>query len=73
MRVLRSPELPVDDRVADRAAHTHAHLAATGQKIGPNDLLIAAVALAHGLTVVTHNTSEFGRVPGLSIADWEIA
>jgi tRNA(fMet)-specific endonuclease VapC len=39
--------------------------------IGPNDLLIAAIALANGLIVVTHNTSEFSRVPGLSIEDWE--
>jgi tRNA(fMet)-specific endonuclease VapC len=40
--------------------------------IGRNDLLIAAIALARGLTVVTHNTSEFGRVPGLAIEDWQI-
>lgn len=65
------PSLPIDDRVADRAAETHARLTAAGTKIGPNDLLIAAVALAHGLTLITHNVSEFGRVSGLSIADWE--
>ena len=41
--------------------------------IGPDDLLIAASALVHGLTLVTHNTVEFGRVPGLSTADWEAA
>ena len=29
---------------------------------GPNDLLIAAIALANGVTLVTHNTGEFGRV-----------
>lgn len=34
------------------------------------DLLIASVALARGLTVVTHNVSEFGRVPGLKTEDW---
>jgi tRNA(fMet)-specific endonuclease VapC len=65
------PSLPIDDRVADRAAETHARLTAAGAKIGPNDLMIAAVALAHGLTLVTHNLSEFGRVSGLSVADWE--
>ena len=42
-----------------------------GQLIGPNDLLIAATALAHGAILVTHNTAEFSRVPGLLIEDWE--
>ena len=40
-------------------------------RIGPNDTLIAAIALANGLTVVTHNTREFRRVPGLLVEDWE--
>jgi tRNA(fMet)-specific endonuclease VapC len=40
-------------------------------QIGPNDLLIAAIALAHGMVVVTHNTAEFQRVRGLSVEDWE--
>lgn len=39
--------------------------------IGPNDLLIAAIAAANGLTLVTHNLSEFGRVEGLMLQDWE--
>jgi len=39
--------------------------------IGPNDLMIAAIALANGLTVVTHNIGEFGRVPGLNVEDWQ--
>jgi predicted nucleic acid-binding protein len=38
--------------------------------IGGNDLIIASIALAHGLTVVTHNSAEFSRVPGLSVEDW---
>lgn len=42
-----------------------------GQPIGPNDLLIAAIALAHNLTLVTHNTRECCRVDNLQIADWE--
>ncbi len=40
--------------------------------IGPYDLQIAAIALINNLTLVTHNTSEFGRVPGLSLDDWEV-
>lgn len=39
--------------------------------IGANDLIIAAIAMTHGLIVVTHNVSEFKRVNGLAIEDWE--
>ena len=35
-----------------------------------NDLLIASIALANDLTVVTNNTDEFKRVPGLRVEDW---
>ena len=45
-------------------------LARQGKPIGPNDLLIAAQALALGLTVVTANVQEFSRVPGLGVENW---
>ena len=48
-----------------------AQLASAGTPIGPNDLLIAAIALANEATLVTHNTAEFARVSGLRIEDWE--
>ncbi len=63
--------IPVDDLVAEHYARIKAYLAAAGTPIGPNDLLIAATALAHGLTLVTHNTDEFSRVPGLAVEDWQ--
>jgi tRNA(fMet)-specific endonuclease VapC len=47
-------------------------LARLGTPIGPNDLMIAAIALADSLILVTHNTTEFGRVPGLHLEDWQI-
>lgn len=62
---------PFDDESALRHALIRSELAARGQLIGPNDLLIAATALAHGATLVTHNTAEFSRVPGLLLEDWE--
>ncbi|MBW4699946.1 MAG: hypothetical protein KME03_19010 [Aphanocapsa lilacina HA4352-LM1] len=42
-----------------------------GQPIGANDLLIAATARAHDLTLITHNVREFLRVAGLRVEDWE--
>jgi tRNA(fMet)-specific endonuclease VapC len=64
--------LPFDDAAAEHYGRVRADLAAKGTPIGPNDLLIAAVALAHGLTLVTHNTPEFGRVTGLTLDDWQV-
>lgn len=48
-----------------------ADLARSGTPIGPNDLMIASSARALDLTLVTHNPSEFSRVAGLRIEDWE--
>jgi tRNA(fMet)-specific endonuclease VapC len=62
--------LPFDDRAAEQYGKVRAHLASVGMPIGPNDLIIAAIALAHGCTLVTHNTREFRRVPGLLLEDW---
>jgi len=64
------PMLPFDKAAAIAYGRIRADLARRGQLIGPNDLLIAAVALAMASTVVTHNTGEFARVPGLLVEDW---
>jgi len=47
-----------------------AHLGATGKPIGPNDLFIAAHALALNLTLVTANLGEFSRLPDLRVENW---
>jgi tRNA(fMet)-specific endonuclease VapC len=47
-----------------------ADLKTRGKMIGANDLLIAAHARSLGLTLVTHNTREFGRVQGLKMENW---
>jgi len=63
--------LPFDDPAAEHFARIGAELIKSGTPIGPNDLIIAATALAHQVTLVTHNTREFSRVPGLRLEDWE--
>ncbi len=63
--------LTFDDPAAEEYGKLRAYLAAHGSLIGPNDLMIAAIALANGLIVVTHNTAEFSRVPGLVVEDWQ--
>ena len=68
----RFASLPFDDAAAETYGRIRADLESRGEVIGPNDLLIAAIAVARGLMVVTHNTREFGRVGALTIEDWEI-
>jgi len=62
--------LPFDDVCAEHYGAIRADLARSGRPIGPNDLLIAATARAHDLTLVTSNTREFSRVAGLRLEDW---
>lgn len=64
---------PFEVLAFDRAAaeiHGELRFALRHQPIGERDLLIASIARAHDLTVVTSNTREFRRVPGLSVEDW---
>jgi tRNA(fMet)-specific endonuclease VapC len=67
------PTLPFDDSAADHGSRIRAHLQAAGTLISPLDLLIAAIALSRNLTLVTHNTAEFARIPRLALQDWEAA
>lgn len=63
--------LPFDDRAAEHCGEIRAQLVRQGQPIGPYDLQIAAIARASGLRLVTRNVSEFSRVPGLSVENWQ--
>jgi tRNA(fMet)-specific endonuclease VapC len=65
--------LPFDDVVVVHYARIRARLEMAGTPIGSNDLMIASIALAYNLILVTHNTREFSRVPDLQIEDWETA
>ena len=64
------PVLPLEVPADADYGRQRAQLEASGQSIGGNDLLIAAHALALGLTLVTHNTREFSRIVGLQVEDW---
>ena len=64
------PRCPFDSTCVPHYARIRHHLEKLGQIIGGNDLMIAATALAYNLTVVTHNSGEFARVPGLKWEDW---
>jgi tRNA(fMet)-specific endonuclease VapC len=55
---------------AEASADIRAQLEQAGTPIGPYDILIAGICRAHGGTLVTHNTAEFGKVPDLHITDW---
>lgn len=63
---------PFDSACVPEYARIRDHLEGQGSRIGGNDLLIAAIALTHDLIVVTHNSDEFQRVPGLRVEDWSV-
>ena len=63
--------VPFDDRAAEAYGRIRAELERVGTPIGPLDMLIAAIALANGLILVTHNIREFSRVTGLKYEDWQ--
>jgi tRNA(fMet)-specific endonuclease VapC len=63
--------LPFDDSAAEKYGLIRRSLESKGMTIGANDYLIASIALAGNVTLVTHNSSEFSRVPGLVIEDWQ--
>lgn len=64
--------LPFTNRAVDIYGYIRSELAKQGQPIGPNDFIIAAIALAHDAILITHNTREFGRVPNLKLEDWVV-
>ena len=63
--------LEFDREDARQAGAVRALLAAKGTPVGPYDVLIAGQAVARNLVLVTNNTNEFARVPGLHIEDWQ--
>jgi tRNA(fMet)-specific endonuclease VapC len=62
--------LPFDYASAKAAGKLRNALESAGTQIGLVDQLIAGIAIAHNLTVITRNTREFARVPGLRVENW---
>lgn len=64
--------LDVTADIARKFGEIQAALMDAGQKAPEMDLLIAATALVHGHTVVTHNVADYANVPVLTVVDWMV-
>ena len=62
--------IPISRSIA-KYAQIRAQLEAEGIRLDNFDLLIAATAITEGMTLVTHNTKHFERIPRLNVRDWE--
>ena len=69
----RIPTLPFDLEVARLYAQLWADQIKQGPRIGTHDTMIAATALAHGLTVLTLNVKDFQSIEGLDVLPWPSA
>jgi tRNA(fMet)-specific endonuclease VapC len=62
--------LPFDEVAGRRFGRLKVQLESSGNRLADLDLQIAAICLAAGATLLTHNARHFGRVEGLLIEDW---
>ncbi len=62
--------IPFEEPADRQYAVLRTGLEKAGTPIGPNDMLIAAQAISHGLTLVTANFREFSQVQGLAVENW---
>jgi predicted nucleic acid-binding protein len=62
--------LPVDEIIAGKFGEIRATVLDAGQAAPEMDMMIAATALVHNLTLITHNFGDYANVPGLTVADW---
>ena len=61
---------PFDDQAAEFYGEIRSYLEQSGNPIGNNDLLIAATAISHDLTLITRNVREFSKISSLKITEW---
>jgi tRNA(fMet)-specific endonuclease VapC len=71
--ISRLDVLAFESKAAYHLGQIRAALYQAGQPIGPYDMMIAGQARSLGLILVTNNTKEFKRVPGLIMEDWSIS
>ena len=62
--------LDYDRKSAEEFGRQRVDLRRQGIEVPTVDLMIASVALTHDLTVVTHNTADFAKIPGLRLQEW---
>lgn len=62
--------IPFGYKEAVEYAKMRAYLSARGDPVADLDLMIAATAVANGLTLATLNMKHFERIPGLQVEDW---
>jgi tRNA(fMet)-specific endonuclease VapC len=62
--------LPFDEAAARHFGALKATLERSGNRLADLDLQIASIALANDLSLITHNTRHFARIPGLQLDDW---
>jgi tRNA(fMet)-specific endonuclease VapC len=60
----------VTQSVIETFAGIKANLETAGTPLDDMDVLIAATALSHNLTLVTNNEKHFSRIPGVAVANW---
>ena len=63
--------LPFDPDAVKETARIRHELEQRGETVGLCDIMIAGQALSLGMTVVTQNTVEFQKIPGLLVQDWK--
>ena len=62
--------VPFDDQAAESYGEIRSYLEQAGNPVGNNDLLIAATAIAHDLTLITRNVREFSKIASLKMIEW---
>jgi tRNA(fMet)-specific endonuclease VapC len=66
------PVIGVSPVIIETFGSLKATLEKNGTPVADLDLIIAATALSHGLTLVTNNEQHFRRVPGLQVENWSV-
>ena len=62
--------IPFDEKACIAYVKVRCKLEKAGTPVGPMDLLIASIGLAHNFVVVTNNEKEFKRISGLKVENW---